>query len=82
MKDLELTLEVLCSTGRSRGKNPASVALDYNLSKGIVPDVGIRNPSQAQDVINAFEWTLSAEEINNIDEVSMNGKTTKLWQQG
>jgi len=82
MKDLEPTLEVLRSIGQSHGKNPASVALNYNLIKGIVATVGIRNPLHAQDAIDAFGWRLSADELKRIDEVSMSGKTTKLWQQG
>jgi len=82
MKDVKPTLEVLRSIGQDHGKNPASVALNYNLSKGIVPTVGIRKPSQAQDAIDAFGWRLSTDEIKRIDAVSMSGSTTILWQQG
>jgi aryl-alcohol dehydrogenase-like predicted oxidoreductase len=82
MKDIEPTVEVLSAIGKGHGKNPASVALNYNLSKGIVPTVGIRKPEQARDAIEAFGWRLSAEETERIDKVSMSGKTTALWQQG
>jgi len=82
MKDLEPTIDVLRSIGQAHGKNPASVALNYNMSKGIVPTVGMRREAHAEDAINAFGWRLSTEEIKRIDAVSMRGKTTKLWQQG
>jgi len=60
----------------------AAVALNYNLMHGIVPVVGVRKPEQAEQDTAALGWALSREEIAELDQVSFEGKTTALWQQG
>jgi aryl-alcohol dehydrogenase-like predicted oxidoreductase len=47
-----------------------------------VPVVGIRKPAQAKENLGALGWRLSDEEIRKLDSVSLEGKTTVLWQQG
>jgi aryl-alcohol dehydrogenase-like predicted oxidoreductase len=49
---------------------------------GIAPVVGVRNVEQARSNVGAYGWRLSDGEIERIDAVSSQGKTTKLWQQG
>jgi diketogulonate reductase-like aldo/keto reductase len=66
----------------NRGVSMAAVALNYNISKGVNPVVGIRNLEQAKSNIQAFGWRLTDEEIQMMDSVSIEGKHTKLWQQG
>jgi aryl-alcohol dehydrogenase-like predicted oxidoreductase len=46
MKDLEPTLDVLSNIVKARGTNMSAVALNYNISKGAVPIVGMRSPEQ------------------------------------
>lgn len=82
MKDLESTLKVLGEIAEQKGVSVAAVALNYNLSKGLVPVVGVRNPQQAKQNAEAFGWRLTNEEVLKIDEVSLEGKATALWQQG
>jgi aryl-alcohol dehydrogenase-like predicted oxidoreductase len=82
MKDLEPTLQVLREIATARSTSISSVALNYNMSKGVVPTVGIRNPKQAEENLQAFGWRLTDEEIQKTDSVSLEGKATKLWQQG
>ncbi|KAK1924529.1 NADP-dependent oxidoreductase domain-containing protein [Papiliotrema laurentii] len=82
MKDLEPTLDVLRAIARKRGKPVASVSLNYSVSKGAVPVVGIRNVQQAEEAIEAMGWRLSSEEMKEIDDVSAEGQETVLWQQG
>jgi aryl-alcohol dehydrogenase-like predicted oxidoreductase len=82
MKVIEPTLAVLRRIGAAHDVSPASVALNYNISKGAVPLVGIRNETHAKDAIAALGWRLSQEEVVEIDKVSMEGKSTVLWQQG
>ncbi|KAK1760357.1 NADP-dependent oxidoreductase domain-containing protein [Echria macrotheca] len=82
MEELEPVLAVLRRIGERHGKSMASVALNYNISKGVVPLVGIRNEKQARDAVEALGWRLSIEDMVAIDKVSIEGKTTKLWQQG
>jgi len=82
MKDLEETIAVLEQIGRERGVSTAAVALNYNLSKGVAPVVGFRNPAQVEQNVQALGWRLSVEEVERIDAVSLEGKATALWQQG
>ena len=82
MKELEPTLAVLDEIARVRQTNVSAVALNYNISKGALPVVGVRSPEQAKQNVKALGWRLSEEEIRRIDSVSIEGKTTKLWQQG
>lgn len=81
MKDLQPTIEVLEAIGKERGVSTAAVALNYNLSKGVVPVVGFRNPAQVEQDGECFGWRLSVEEVKRLDGVSLEGKRTVLWQQ-
>lgn len=82
MKDIQDTLGVVQRIAEKRGVPMAAVALNYNISKGVNPVVGIRNLEQAKSNIQAFGWRLTDEEIQEMDSVSIEGKHTKLWQQG
>ncbi|KAI0399647.1 NADP-dependent oxidoreductase domain-containing protein [Xylaria palmicola] len=82
MEDIQPTLDVLETIGKRRGKNPAAVALNYNLSKGALPLVGIRNLAQAEQALEALGWRLTEDEVKMIDRHSFIGKRTSLWQQG
>jgi aryl-alcohol dehydrogenase-like predicted oxidoreductase len=82
MKEIEPTLDVLRRIAQKRGKPVAAVALNYNISKGALPLVGIRNPEMAKHAVEALGWRLDVEEVKQLDAYSSEGKTTKLWQQG
>lgn len=77
-EDVEPALEVLRRIGEKRGKSVPSVALNYCVSKGGLPLVGIRNPEQGKDAIEALGWRLSKDEVVEIDRVSIRGKKTAL----
>lgn len=80
MKDLQPTIDVLQSIAEQRGVSTSAVALNYNLSKGVVPVVGFRSAGQVEQNLQCLGWRLSLEEMDRIDAVSLDGKTTKLWQ--
>jgi len=82
MADVEPTLRVLEQIAQRRERSVAAVALNYNLSKGALPLVGIRNVIQARQALEALGWRLEQEEVASIDRCSFLGKRTKLWQQG
>ncbi|KAL9121319.1 MAG: hypothetical protein Q9187_002119 [Circinaria calcarea] len=82
MKDLEPTLKVLDDIARARQTSISAVALNYNISKGVIPVVGVRSPAQARQNMRAMGWRLTNEEITALDKVSIEGQTTRLWQQG
>lgn len=56
----------------------SAVALNYNLSKGVQPVVGIRKPVQVEQNVQALGWRLTNEEMQRLDDVSIEGKMTKL----
>ncbi|EWZ38896.1 NADP-dependent oxidoreductase domain-containing protein [Fusarium oxysporum Fo47] len=82
MEDLEPVLETLQRVAERRRKSIAAVALNYNISKGVLPVVGIRNVEQAKCAIEALGWRLTDSEMVEIDKVSIIGDKTVLWQQG
>lgn len=82
MKDVEPVVQTLKRIGDKYGKKPASVALNWSISKGAVPVVGIRNPEQAQQAIDALGWRLTPGDMVEIDQVSFEGNKTVTWQQG
>ena len=82
IKDIQPTLDVVKKIAEKRGVTMAAVALNYNISKGVNPVVGVRNVAQAKSNLQAFGWRLTDEEIKEMDSVSIEGKHTKLWQQG
>ena len=82
MKDLEPTVNILKEIANARSTSISSVALNYNMSKGVVPTVGIRSLKQVEENMQAFGWRLTDEEIQKIDSVSLEGKATVLWQRG
>lgn len=82
MESVEPTIQVLEEIARKKGKSIAAVALNYNLSKDALPVVGVRNPEQAKQAVEALGWRLDREEVEAIDKHSFVGKTTMLWQQG
>ena len=49
MKDLEPTVNILKEIANTRSTSISSVALNYNMSKGIVPTVGIRRLKQVEE---------------------------------
>ena len=82
MEELEPVLAVLRAIATKRGVSVSAVTLNYNLSKGVLPVVGMRKREQAVEDAQALGWRLTEEEVAKIDEVSFEGKTTSLWQQG
>lgn len=82
MKDVEPVLAVLRGIAQGRCKAVASVALNWNVSKGALPLVGIRNEQQAKEAVDALGWRLTDEDVAEIDRVSFLGEKTALWQQG
>ncbi|KAI0839624.1 NADP-dependent oxidoreductase domain-containing protein [Hypoxylon sp. FL0890] len=82
MESVEPTIRVLEDIAKNGGKSVAAVALNYNISKGALPLVGIRNVEQARQAVEALGWRLDGREVERIDKCSMEGKTSMLWQQG
>lgn len=74
-------LEVLRSIGEKRGVPISAVSLNYNMSKGVCPVVGVRHEKMAEENSQAYGWRLTEEEVREIEKRSFEGNKTSLWQQ-
>jgi aryl-alcohol dehydrogenase-like predicted oxidoreductase len=63
--------EVIHDLGKTHGgKAPASVALNWLISKGVVPIPGARNQQQAEENAGTLGWSLSPDEVELLDSIS------------
>ncbi len=53
---------------KDNGVSQAQVALNWCRSWGVMPIPGLRKPSQAEDAINALQWSLSDKEKQVLDK--------------
>ncbi|MGH9171655.1 MAG: aldo/keto reductase [Acidimicrobiales bacterium] len=67
------------------GKTPSQVALNWLISKGVLPIPGAKNRQQAEQNAGALNWSLTAEDVEMLDRVSLQGLRTisnRIWQHG
>ena len=67
------------------GKTPSQVALNWIIAKGAVPIPGAKNGSQAADNAGAVGWSLTADEVAELDAVALSGLrgiSHRIWQHG
>jgi len=81
MEEVEPMLEVLRSIGEKHGVPISAVSLNYNMSKGVCPVVGVRHEKMAEENSKAYGWRLTEDEIREIEKHSFEGNKTSLWQQ-
>lgn len=60
----------------------SAVVLNSNMCKGILSVVGIRKAQQVEENLQALGWRVNDDKIRRIEGVSVQGKTTRLWQRG
>jgi len=82
MHMLEPTIDVLKSIAEDRHVPVPAVALNFCINKGAVPLVGVRNAEQAEQDMQALGWRLTESEMRRIEEVSLEGYSSKLLQHG
>lgn len=67
------------------GKAPSQVALNWVISKGVVPIAGAKNRHQAEENAGALGWSLDAEDVAALDAASLPGVRnlqSRFWQHG
>ncbi|QKJ87820.1 aldo/keto reductase [Paramixta manurensis] len=76
-------VDVLHDIGEQHGKSIPQVALNWLLSRPGIANVviGARNRNQLEQNLEALGWSLSAEEIARLDEVSYTTPTYPYWHQ-
>ena len=53
----------------------AQVAINWSCSKGVIPLVGVRSVSQAEDAVLATSWKLSPSEVKELDALALDKGT-------
>ena len=69
---------ILFSLAQIRGKSPAQIALQWVRAKGALPLVGVRTVQQAKEATDCLTWTLTDEEVAQIDASYENIKRQTL----
>lgn len=82
MKYVQPAIDQLTKIANGHGVPVAAVAINWVISKGAVPVVGIRKESQALEDMQALGWRLTPEEITSLDRRGFEGETTITWQHG
>jgi aryl-alcohol dehydrogenase-like predicted oxidoreductase len=74
-------LDVVRRIADQRGVSPAQVAINYLLRKSPVSAViiGATKPEQLQDNLKSVDWTLTADELRILDEVSQPPRLYPKW---
>lgn len=64
--------DVIAEIAEETNKSPAQIALNWLLSRNVVaaPIIGARNIQQLEDNLGASGWSLTAEQIRRLDEIS------------
>jgi aryl-alcohol dehydrogenase-like predicted oxidoreductase len=76
-------VDVLDAIARETGKTIPQVALNWLLSRPTVCNIviGARNEAQLKDNLGAVGWTLDADQIARLDDVSQRTPPYPYWHQ-
>ena len=67
------------------GKLPSQVALNWVMTKGVVPIPGAKNRHQAEENAGALGWSIDDEDLARLDRVALPGirnLQSRVWQHG
>ncbi len=86
MKRVDPIVVLLKKLGAKHERTPSQVALNWLISKGVVPIPGAKNKRQAEDNAGALGWSLAADELRALDVSALDGKPnlflSRVWQHG
>jgi aryl-alcohol dehydrogenase-like predicted oxidoreductase len=63
-------VQLLNQMGEKYDRTPAQVALNWLIAQGVVPIPGAKTAQQAQQNAGALGWSLSAEEVAQVEQVT------------
>jgi len=70
LRKIAPVLSLLKQLGEQYEKTPAQVALNWLIAKGVVPIPGAKNAEQARQNAGALGWSLSPEDVAELERVS------------
>lgn len=81
----KVTAELRRIGDRHGGKTPSQVALNWIMSKDVVPIPGAKNRTQAEQNAGARGWSLSPQDVSALDALALPGRRSLqnfFWQHG
>ena len=84
MEQLVSLSGVLRKISDAHNVKPSAVALKWVIQKGAVPLGGVKNAAQVQDNLSAADrnWSISDDEMAELEKHTMTGSTSITWQHG
>lgn len=86
MEEVDRIVAALRRIGEAHDdRTPAQVSLRWLIEHGAVPIPGAKNADQAAQNAGALDWSLTAEELAQLDELALEGTRTlrqRVWQHG
>jgi aryl-alcohol dehydrogenase-like predicted oxidoreductase len=86
MAEVDAVVALLRRIGQDHGdRTPSQVALAWLIAKGAVPIPGAKNREQAEQNAGTLGWSLTADELDHLDTISLYGKrgiSQRVWQHG
>jgi pyridoxine 4-dehydrogenase len=76
--DLQPLLTSMEAIAASRRSSMAAVALNWCRAHGTLPIVGLRSVAQADAAADALAWTLTAEERQQLDRLSLGSRRARM----
>jgi len=70
LEELEVLVGKLKEIGAKHEKSPAQVALNWCICHGTIPIAGVKNERQAEENLQAINWRLSEQEVQELDKLS------------
>ncbi|MCB0976333.1 MAG: aldo/keto reductase [Acidimicrobiales bacterium] len=85
MVEVDAIVNTLRELGGAHDRTPSQVALQWIVSKGVVPIPGAKNRLQAEQNAGGMGWSLTEEELTRLDNVALEGTNdlrNRFWQHG
>lgn len=85
MEKVDEVVAVVRRIGETHDRTPAQVALRWLIDKGAVPIPGAKNADQAMQNAGALGWSLTADELADLDAAALEGTRSianRFWQHG
>ena len=73
--DVEPLRSVIAKVASKYNKSMAQVSLNWCIQHGVVPLVGCRSPRQAIDSIGCLGWSLTEQDVKELDHVALDKST-------
>ena len=68
IEKIELVMSTLRKMGKKRDRTPGQVALNWLIAQnGVIPIPGAKTAKQAAENAGALGWTLSQDEVNQLE---------------